>query len=953
MDNSTEFDLPSIEARIREKWEKEGAHQPKLDKKKTKKFVSAAFPYPNSPQHIGHGRTYTTTDIHARYLRLKGYNVLFPMGFHVTGTPIIAMAKRIADHDREVYDVFSRIYGIPDETTGKLTDPTALVTHFSKEIEAGMHEMGYSIDWKRKFYSFDRHFNRFIEWQFKKLKDLGYIIQGEHPISWCPADKQAVGAHDTKGDVDPELKEFIWIKFHLRGSDLILMTGTTRPDALLGQTNLWVDPNSSYKIVQVKNEKWVVGKEALEKIHAQYDTGAKEIGEIKASELIGKWAKGPIVDYDLYILPAGFIDSSVGSGLVYSALEDPVDLYELRKIQTHNSVVRQYNLDQKTVAKLKPIFIINVEGMGENLGDSIGKEFGVTSAEQKEKLEEAKGELNRRVYRKGIMNKNCGKYAGMTVPQCQDLIKEEMVKEKDAVMFWEMNNKPVYCRCGAEVVATVLKNQWFIDYGNEKWKEKAKQCLAGMNIVPEKTRSDYLATIDWLRQKACARASGLGTKFPFDKKLMIEALSDSTIYIAFYCISHIANEMNDEELNEEFFDYVFLGKEPKAKPGTRDHKTRPKNWDAAREQFTYWYGEDSYHSGADLVRNHLPFHIFNHVAIFEKKFWPQQFVTNGFVLMDGKKMSKSMGNILPLRKAVKEYGADVIRFSVVSGADLTQDTDFNKSVAEGTRSRLEFIAKLVMEMTENKTQDLGHKTSRQIDRWLLSRMNKKIMKAAELYEKMAMRELALEIFYDVYNDLQWYLKRSSGKHSNEIREFIKSWCILIEPFMPHVAEEFWQKLKAKGDKWEFPKEDKKQIDDKAEKGEDLIRQTAEDAANISRLLGKKPERIYIYIASEWKRELYEIIRKEKAFDKVMKATAQDTRLRTHMADVQRITKQLIKNAFSLPGIGSEKWEHETLKDAKEFLERELDCRIEVMKDDGAKHERARNALPGKPAIVLE
>src|SRR5271157_3838344 len=105
-------DSSSIEAKWRRIWAQEKAYQPDPKAGVEKRFVTAAFPYPNSPQHIGHARTYTTADIYARYLRLKGFHVLFPMGFHVTGTPILAMAKRIAKKDPAVLGVFEHIYGI-------------------------------------------------------------------------------------------------------------------------------------------------------------------------------------------------------------------------------------------------------------------------------------------------------------------------------------------------------------------------------------------------------------------------------------------------------------------------------------------------------------------------------------------------------------------------------------------------------------------------------------------------------------------------------------------------------------------------------------------------------------------------------------------------------------------------------------------------------------------------
>src|SRR5512143_447562 len=109
---------------------------------------------------------------------MRGYNVLFPMAFHVTGTPILAMAKRIAAKDKEVLGVFESIYGISPEKAESLSEPRRLVAYFSEEIEQGMKEIGYSIDWRRKFYSYDERFNRFIQWQFRKLQKLGYVVKG-------------------------------------------------------------------------------------------------------------------------------------------------------------------------------------------------------------------------------------------------------------------------------------------------------------------------------------------------------------------------------------------------------------------------------------------------------------------------------------------------------------------------------------------------------------------------------------------------------------------------------------------------------------------------------------------------------------------------------------------------------------------------------------------------------
>ena len=105
----------------------------------------------------------------------------------------------------------------------------------------------------------------------------------------------------------------------------------------------------------------------------------------------------------------------------------------------------------------------------------------------------------------------------------------------------------------------------------------------------------------------------------------------------------------------------------------------------------YFYPVDSRHSGRDLIPNHLSFFIFNHLAIFDRKFGQKQIVVNGSVMMEGKKMSKSLGNIIPLRQAISDYGADTIRLSILISAELLQDADFSFIIAKSIRSKLSDI----------------------------------------------------------------------------------------------------------------------------------------------------------------------------------------------------------------------------------------------------------------------
>ena len=177
--------------------------------------------------------------------------------------------------------------------------------------------------------------------------------------------------------------------------------------------------------------------------------------------------------------------------------------------------------------------------------------------------------------------------------------------------------------------------------------------------------------IDWLHERACARQQGLGTKLPWDKDWIVESLSDSVIYMAYYTISRFVNDgtVTPDSLTRELFDHILLDKGDLSL-AVSTSKLSEDVINTMKKEFQYFYPVDARHSGRDLVQNHLSFFVLNHVAIFEKKYWPKEIVVNGSVMMDGAKMSKSMGNIIPLRTAIREHGADPIRLATVSYTHL-------------------------------------------------------------------------------------------------------------------------------------------------------------------------------------------------------------------------------------------------------------------------------------------
>jgi len=936
--------MHDLDVKWQKKWAENDVFQPKAGAG-DKFYLTAAFPYPNSPQHIGHGRTYTTTDIYARYQRMCGKNVLFPMGFHVTGTPILAMAKRIEEKDEEILSIFEKIYGIPRSVSAQLTEPKELVAYFSREIEAGMLEMGYSIDWRRKFYSYDEQFNRFIEWHFAKLEQAGYITKGEHPVPWCPIGKTAIGAHDTKGDLDPQIEEVTGVLFPY--ADGALICSTYRPETIYGVTNIWMNPSATY--VKVKNEKdgkiYYISKDVFTALAMQLSLSV--VGEVSAAEMMKKKAKNPLTSEELPIFPATFVDPKHGTGVVMSVpAHAPLDYLALR--------------DSGLEGKVKLKQVLTLTGFGAFPAKELVEKMGVKT-QNDPRAHEATDEIYKKEAHTGVMM--TGEFSGMKGMEAKEKIRAKMIADGSALALYEISNAPIYSRFGGLVGVKIVRDQWFIDYGDEKWKTQARECLAGMSILPQKTRHEYEYIISWLKQKACTRSAGLGTAFPLDRTKMIEALSDSTIYMAFYTISHIAMKMKPDELDEKLFDFVFLGKKASG---------LPKEAEEMRKEFSYWYPLDSRHSATDLVHNHLTFLIFNHVAIFPRAMWPRQIVTNGFVLMDGKKMSKSMGNIIPIRAAVKQFGADAIRFVVVSGADLSSDTDFNRPAVEGVISRLRSMQEAMekfarifpavesgdstpMEKFAQKKdgakQDIAHK-------WLLSRMHKRAIAAPSMYENFQLREISLELLYNTFNDMQWYLKRAEKP---QLREFFELWVPLVAPIVPHYAEEMWLALGKKHyvKDAEFvavaklPKGDEKKVDETLEASEDYILRVRDDVSSIMRLIKKeKAEKVELFIAAAWKRKLRIIADKERKFDVAMKAAIADSEIKPHASEVAKVLMSYMKNIGALGNTPDEEFEMQALKSGKKLLEAELSCPVSVASEEGSAAPKAKFALPGKPSIMI-
>ena len=823
--------------------------------------MTFAFPYVNGPLHLGHSFTAVRLDVYARYKRMQGFNVLFPFGFHATGEPILGVVERLKRGDEAQKKILLR-EGVKEEDIEKFKDPKYIVRFWQKRIENDANSIGLSVDWRRKFTTIDPAFNRFIEWQYNYLREKGYVIQATHPVVWCPHDQSPTGDHDRLVGEGESPIEYIVIKFKF--DDKILPAATLRPETVFGVTNIWVRPDAEYVVAEVDGEDWIVAPKAVEKLKDQLHH-VKVKGNIKGKELIGKYAINPVTQDKIIVLPASFIDLDNATGIVMSvpahAPYDWIALEDLKK--SVDALQREYGIKKEEIEKIKPIKLIDTPGFSDTPAAEVCKRFSINSQLDKEELDKVTNEVYKKEFHQGVLNEKTGKYKGLSVSKCKKELSQEFKQQGIASYIWELTGK-VVCRCTTEAHVKILENQWFLKFSDPEWKKLARKCVDQMKFYPEEARKQFEEIIEWLEDKACARKSGLGTRLPWDPEWIVETLSDSVIYMAFYTIAKYINEYKIEPhyLKKEVFDYIFWGK---GDPEKIANKGISKDLlEKMRKEFDYWYGQDMRASAKELIPNHFTFSIFHHVAVWpdEPKRWPKAYTINGMQQMYGQKMSKSKGNYITIQEAIERYSADAMRITLMDSTEGMDDPDWTEQATLAWRSKLDSIYKLVRENYKKG------RVETKLDDWLISRMQQHIKAITDHLENVRTKS-AVTVLHLMLNDIQWYLRRTKpGKALDYALEvFVKC----LAPFTPFMCEELWQEIGKKGfiSLAEWPKADR-EVDEEVLQLEEFVKKLYEDVKEVVKLTGKN-ESLYVYVASPKELEHYQTAEeflKELGFKKV-------------------------------------------------------------------------------------
>ncbi|KDD73754.1 hypothetical protein H632_c1866p0, partial [Helicosporidium sp. ATCC 50920] len=622
-----------------------------------------------------------------------------------------------------------RMSGIPEEDIPLFADAQHWLRFFPPLAVRDLDGMGCGIDWRRSFVTTDLnpYYDSFVRWQFLALRERGKVIKDKRYAIFSPKDGQPCADHDRASGEGALPQEYTLVKLRvleLRGpleafegqGEVYLAAATLRPETMYGQTNVWARP-SDPKRPDSDVGLYGIFKAADGDFYVMTDRAARnlsfqdffpvqgevcKVGEIRGEELMGLPIAAPRSPFErVFVLPLLTIRMDKGTGVVTSVPSDsPDDWAALQDLVNKPKLRALYNVPDEAVLPFAPVPIIDIPGLGDMAARAVCESMKITSQNDADKLAAAKAEVYRRGFDSGVML--VGPHAGKPVKEAKPLERAELLRQGLGLAYAEPE-KEVRSRSDDDCVVA-LTDQWYIVYGEDEWRSSVSEAFErmrwldaapGADSASSATRGQFEHALSWLNQWACSRSFGLGTRLPWDPEFLIESLSDSTVYMAYYTVAHLFQQgdmygargaVPAECLTPEIWDHIFLGK---PLPEDRDSAALPEALlRRARREFEYWYPLDVRVSGKDLIQNHLTFCLYTHAALWGPEKMPGALRCNGHLQLDNQKMSKSTGNFKTLEQALHEYGADAMRVGLANSGDTLEDANFEHDVANQAILRL-------------------------------------------------------------------------------------------------------------------------------------------------------------------------------------------------------------------------------------------------------------------------
>lgn len=581
------------------------------EQSKPKYFSTFPYPYMNGRLHLGHAYTIMDVELQTRYKKARGYNVLFPFGFHGSGMPIYASSIKLKHELENITELSESVINslpkssqikilfdmnIPIDQISNFTNPYAWVPYFSKLAKDDLNDYHLYADFSRSFFTTDAnpYYDSFIKWQFTYLINKGLVHKGVRNVIYSLKDNQPCADHDRQ------------IGENIKPLTIITKIFT------LNEYNFLV--TTSLELINTTNT-----------INSTTDN---------------------IIDNTIVVCGNEFVKFSIG--LVTYISNKQAYLNISRQYETHNP-------NDITLEEIDNISSFSIKFKKINV--STKKHLLGTGFYLFDKISDI--ELSKINY----ANLNRG-----DIINIQKSINE--LRTNPNYFLYDEPSDLVISRSGDK--CTVAKTtQWMINYNDDKIKLPIKQYVSDQMIFQnDQIKKLFEEAVDLLDEWPVSRSFGLGTCIPGTNEL-IDSLSDSTIYMAYYTVSHLIEQIPIELLMFDIWDYIFLNADMDM---TKFDKNIMELLNRMKTEFNYWYPLDLRASGKDLISNHLSMALLNHQAIWEdNKYFPREYHVNGYLLLNGEKMSKSTGNFMTIREAIDLFGTNATRLTLANSFSTNTD----------------------------------------------------------------------------------------------------------------------------------------------------------------------------------------------------------------------------------------------------------------------------------------
>lgn len=667
----------------------------KATRNPNKKPFTIIMPPPNvtSKLHMGHAFQQTIQDIIIRRKRMQGYEALW-----LPGTDHAAIATEAMVSNKLAKQ------GITKEMLGRekfLQEINSWYDEYKNTIIEQFKIMGYSCDWDRLAFTMDEQNNKAVRWVFVHLFKKGWIYKGKRIVNWCPHCKSSIS--DAEVEFKEEKSHFWHIKYQIEGTNDYLELATTRPETILGDTAVAVNPND-------KRYKHLVGKNVIL----------------------------PILNKPIPIVADDYVEMDFGTGVVkITPAHDPNDF----------EVGRRHNLEV--------IKILNDDA---------------------------------------TLNDKCGKYAGMSREQAREAIVEDLKKLGNLVRIEDYAHNVGHCERCKTIIEPVVSNQWWVDMSQLKIPAIKVVEEGKVRFVDEQYKKTYLHWMYNLNDWCISRQLWNGHRIPIftcqDCGEVICELEDPTVCPK--CGSkHLLQEQ--DTLDTWFSSALW----PLSTLGFPDKK----------EDLAYFYPTDVLVTAREIINLWVARMIFSGLEYYGDIPF-RDIVINGIVKdANGKKMSKTLGNGTDPRDVIKEYGVDILRYSLFNGISINMDSRFSEKKVELSRNFLNKVWNaskyVLMQLEGNEVKDISEVKLNLADKWIITQTNKLIDSVNRKFDKydigMAESELG-DFFWTKFCDYYIELSKTdmagdNAEASRATLNYVLTILLkLLHPFIPFITEKIYLEL---------------------------------------------------------------------------------------------------------------------------------------------------------------